>query len=130
MKQGSEGKLRTLSDWKDSPTFYTVLVFFQWPTLKISKIFCVSVLEERNSKKTVLFKNNLKKLEYTKAFKDIDELSFSSFETANIEMQENLNGLDSFLCDLDQTLYEVLDFNPPLRAISITFQYNDDPKLS
>ena len=45
-------------------------------------------------------------------------------------MQENLNGLDSFLCDLDQTSYEVLDFNPPLRAISITFQYNDDPKLS
>ena len=103
MKQGSEAKIRTLSDWKDSPPFYTVLVFFQWPTLKISKIICVSVLEERNSKKTVSFKSNLKKLEYTKAFKDIDELSFSSFETAKIEMQENLNGLDSFLCDLDQT---------------------------
>ena len=90
----------------------------------------MSVLEEWNSKEKALFKNNLKKLEYTKEFKDIDELSFSSFETAKIEMQESLGGLDRFLCDLDQTLYEILDFNHAIRTINITVQYNDDPKPS
>ena len=57
----------------------------------------------------MLFKNKLKRLENTKSFKDLDEISFSSYETAKIEMQENSSDSGRFSCDVDQNLYKILD---------------------
>lgn len=57
----------------------------------------------------MLFKNKLNRLENTKSFKDLDEISFSSYETAKIEMQENSSDSGRFSCDADQNLYKILD---------------------
>ena len=52
----------------------------------MSKIFSLTVIEERNKKKRYLFRNRLKKLNFDKTFKYIieNELDFHGYDTVEI----------------------------------------------
>ena len=54
----------------------------------MSKIFSLTVIEERNNKKKVIFRNPLKKLDFDKTLEDIkeNELDLHGYGTAKIEI--------------------------------------------
>ena len=54
----------------------------------MSNIFSLTVIEERNSKKKVIFRNRLKKLNFHKPFENIIEnkIDFGSYGTTKIEI--------------------------------------------
>ena len=56
----------------------------------MSKIFSLTVIEESNNKKNVIFRNSLKRLNFNKTFEDIteNELDFHGYGTAKIDIQQ------------------------------------------
>ena len=69
----------------------------------MSKIFSLVVIEKANSKKKVIFQNRLKKLN----FKDIieNELDFHGYKNAKIEIQQQPDDINSFMCELREISY-------------------------
>ena len=94
----------------------------------MSKIFSLTVIEERNNKKKVIFRNRLKKLNFDKTSEDIieTELDFHGYGTAKIESQLQLGDINPFMCELHQNLFDILDFNPAVKLINITLPYEND----
>ena len=62
----------------------------------MSKIFSLMVIEERNDKKIVIFRNRLKKLN----FEDIieNELDVHGYDTAKIEIQQQPDDINPVTC--------------------------------
>ena len=56
----------------------------------MSKIFSLTVIEESNNKKNVIFRNSLKRLNFNKTFEDIteNEPDFHGYGTAKIDIQQ------------------------------------------
>ena len=56
----------------------------------MSKIFSLTVIEESNNKKNVIFRDSLKGLNFNKTFEDIteNELDFHGYGTAKIDIQQ------------------------------------------
>ena len=54
----------------------------------MSKIFSLTVIEEKNNKKKLIFRNPLKKLNFDKTFEDIteNELNFHGYDTVKIKI--------------------------------------------
>ena len=78
----------------------------------VSKKFSLMVIEERNNEKKVIFRNQLKKLNFDKTFQDnvANELDFHSYGTAKIEIQQQPDDINPFTYELHQTLYDILEF--------------------
>ena len=63
------------------------------------------------SEKKVIFWNQLKKLNFDETFEDREnELDF--YGSVNIEIQQQPDDINPFTCELNQTFFNVLDFNP------------------
>ena len=94
----------------------------------MSKTFSLTIIQDSNNKKKIIFQNRLKKLDFDKAFEDTmqNEVDVHDFDTAKIEIQQQSNDINRFTCELHQTLFEVLDFNPALKVINITLPYEND----
>ena len=75
----------------------------------------------------MIFRNRFGKLKFD-SFEDIieNELDFHGYGTAKIEIQQQPDDINPFTCELHQTLFDVLDFNPGLREINITLAYEND----
>ena len=80
----------------------------------MSKIFSLTVIEERKKKRKLYFEIDWKKLNFDKTFDDIikNELYFHDYGTAKIEIQQQPDYINPFTHELHQTLFDVLDFNP------------------
>ena len=89
------------------------------------------VIEERNNKKKVIFRNQLKKLNFDKTFENIkeNELDFHGHGTARIEIQQQPDDINPFTCELQQTLFDILEFNPALKVTNITLAYENDENV-
>ena len=88
----------------------------------MSKIFSltVTVIEEKDCKKKIIFQNQLKKLNFDKSFEDVieNELDFHHYGTEKIEIQQQLQDISPLMCELHQTMFDVLDFKPALKTIT------------
>ena len=80
----------------------------------MSKIFSLTVIEERKKKRKLYFEIDWKKLNLDKTFDDIikNELYFHGYGTAKIEIQQQPDYINPFTRELHKTLFDVLDFNP------------------
>ena len=76
----------------------------------------------------MIFWNQLKKLNFDKIFESIieNELDFHDYGTTKIEIKQQPGDINPFTCQLHQTLFDVLDFNPALKMINITLAYKND----
>ena len=94
----------------------------------MSKVFLLTVIEERKNKKKVIFRNQLKKLNFDETFEGNikNELDFHGYDTVEIEIQQQSDDINRFTCELHQTLYDILEFNPVLKVINITLVYEND----
>ena len=56
----------------------------------MSNLFSLTVIEERDNKKKVIFRNRLKKVNFDKSFEDIieNELDFHDYGKAKYEIQQ------------------------------------------
>ena len=91
----------------------------------------MTVIEERNNKKKVIFRNRLKKLnfeKFDKTFENIieNELDFHGYGTAKTEIQQEPDGINPSTCELHKNLFDILDFNPAVKVINITLAYEND----
>ena len=48
--------------------------------------------------------------------------------TAKIDIQQQPDDINPFICELHQTLFDVLDFNPTLEGINTTLAYKNNRK--
>ena len=65
----------------------------------------MKVIEQRNNKKKVIFRNQLKNLNFDdRTFEDIieNELDFRGYGTAEIEVQQQPDDINPFKCELHQ----------------------------
>ena len=94
----------------------------------MSKIFSYTVIKESKNKYKVIFRNQLKKLNFVKTLKDNieNELHFHGYGTTKIETQQQPDDINPFTCELHQTLYDILEFNPALKVINITLVYKNN----
>ena len=76
----------------------------------------------------MIFRNQLKNLNFDKTSKDNIEnkLDFHGYGTAKIEIQQQPDDINPFLCELHQTVYDILEFNPELKELNITLVYEND----
>ena len=65
---------------------------------------------------------------FDKNFEDIieNEVNFHDYGTAEIEIQQQPHDINPLTCQLHQTTFDVLDFNPALKVINITLAYEYD----
>ena len=70
----------------------------------------------------------MKKLNFDEIFESIieNELDFHDYGTTKIEIKHQPGDINPFTCQLHQTLFDVLDFNPALKVINITLAYKND----
>ena len=94
----------------------------------MSKVFLLTVIEEKKKKKKVIFRNQLTKLNFDETFESniTNELDFHGYDTVEIEIQQQSDDINHFTCELHQTLYGILEFNPALKVINITLVYEND----
>ena len=58
--------------------------------------------------------------------KSIEKVKFHGYGTAKIEIQQQPGDINLSTCELHQTLFDILDFNPALKVINITLAYKND----
>ena len=71
----------------------------------MSKILSLTVIEERNNKKKVVFRNRLKHFNFENVIGN--ELDFHRHSTAKIEIQQKPDDINPFTCDLRGISYGI-----------------------
>ena len=78
----------------------------------------------------MIFWNRLEKFNFDKTFENIieNEHAFHGYVTAKTEIQQQPDDIDvnPFMCELRQTLFHALVFNPALKVTNITLACKND----
>ena len=106
-------------------------MYYFFPVKQNVKNIFIDGHRRKEQKKTVIFRNQLKKLNFDQTFENIkeNELDFHGHGTAKIEMQQQPDDINPFTCELQQTLFDILEFNPALKVTNITLAYKNDENV-